>query len=94
MWSMSAGMKEEVRGEKTQADTSWNARSHPRLSCARGLAGRPGGVGHHRYAIVWEQRLGAGVGVSARQSAFAVAEDDLVLEGCARVRFCGASRVT
>ena len=59
------------------------------MICARGLAGKPGWVGHHRYAIVWEKRLGAGVGVGARQSAFAVAEYELVLGSCARVRFRG-----
>ena len=44
-------------------------------------------MGRHRYAIVWEKRLGAGVGVGARQSAFRVAENELVLGTCARVRF-------
>ena len=79
--------------EKTQAETKWNARCHMgqslALPCAlelcQGAGGRPGWVGHQRYAIVREKMLGAGVVVGERQSAFAVAEDELVLGGCARV---------
>ena len=72
---------EEVRVKKIQAETIWTARSHMGqsllLSCVRGLCQGAGeetwGVGHHRSAIVWEKRFGAGVGVGAQQSAFAVA---------------------
>ena len=49
----------------------------------------PGFVFHHWCAIVWEKRSGAGVGVGTRPSAFVVAEDELVLWSCARVRFGG-----
>ena len=57
------------------------------LGVASGLAWA--WVSHHMCAIVLEKRSVAGVGVGTQQSAFVVAEHELVLGSCASVMFLG-----
>ena len=65
-WKRCAGRRKHRQRQDGMREATWVSPCYcrARVSCARGLA-RNLGVGHHRYAIVWEKMLGAGVGVGA-----------------------------